>query len=298
MVSESPLDLRRSAARRAGQRLEQAVAHVLGDELRVEPGSRPDYFADGIDVSSHLLEQRCARRAVVPAQDYEDTVATARRRVGLLVLRRSYEQAPAGAHVRTGAIAPAVDAVLADPSGWPVRLRQWFQELEPAGRALVAASVSTWCTSVLHLVGGHPGIVWADPTLPMRRRIDGRLVQLSASCEATAGTPRRGLRLLSVSDAPSPSSQRVRAAHLALVHALGSGAAAQRVSVASPATGVVRAVEVDDDLLDLAVDRVAEMVAHHLDRERAPAMVGPGCRHCHLLEICPEGAEHLGRVGA
>ena len=43
-------------------------------------------------------------------------------------------------------------------------------------------------------------------------------------------------------------------------------------------------------------DRVAEHVAHRSSPDAAPAVPGRGCRHCHLLQDCSEGAAHVASV--
>ena len=70
-----------------------------------------------------------------------------------------------------------------------------------------------------------------------------------------------------------------------------------RVTVASPATGVRQPFEVGPELLELATDRVVELVSHRAAPEAAPPVPGRGCRHCHLLEECDEGLARVGSVG-
>jgi hypothetical protein len=189
--------------------------------------------------------------------------------------------------------------VLARPERLPGGIAAWWRGLGRAGRAAVVAGTTSWCVALVHLLGGHPAIGWADPDRQPRRDLLDGAVSLRASLDARSGSPRRGERLLVVSDAVVPAEARLRAAHLALVQCLGDRAAAPvRVSVASPATGSVHRVPVDDDLLALGADRAAEFVAHLRLGERAPTLAGPGCATCHLLDTCPDGAARTAAAAA
>ncbi len=281
---------RRELASTARVRLADSLAHVLGDRFVPEPGTKPDYYGDGIVVSGFGLLERCPRRAVFPPDDYVDSVATARRRVGLLALRRLGDDAS-----DAGDVATAVDEVLADAADWPVQLRRWVDELDRAGRAALAAATITWCTSVLRLVGRDPRIRWADPSRSTRWNVPDRLVQLTATHEAQMGGVVQGERVLVVADGVGGPADRIRAGYVALVRAVGTQHAPVRVTLAAPSRGELTQVAVDADLLDLAVDRVTEHVAHRADPDRSPVVPGRWCVHCHLLQDCAEG---LARVGA
>jgi hypothetical protein len=279
---------RRAAATAARERLTSSLDHVLGDDWRPEPGTRPDYYSDGIVVSGFGLLERCPLRAALPADDYEPSVATARRRVGLLALRRLGDDASPADDVAT-----AVDEVLADGSEWPPKLWEWVDQLDRAGRAAVAAAAITWCTALLRLVGSDARIRWSDPSLSNRWNVPERLVQLTATHEAQMGGVVHGERLLVLADGDGGPGDRLRAGYVALVRALGTQHAPVRVTLAAPSRGELVQVPVDDELLALAVDRVTEHVAHRAAGDRAPVAPGRWCAHCHLLEGCAQGGAHL-----
>lgn len=283
---------RAAGAERARVRLVGTLDGLLGGQLVVEPGSTPDYYADGVVVSGFDLLERCPRRAVLPADDYQDSVGNARRRVGLLALRRLDDDASPAADV-----AAAVAEVMSDPTGWPGPLRDWVDGLDRAGRAALAAAVITWCISLRRVVRPDRRIGWSDPVGPDRCNVPGRLVQLRASHEAIGGGVVTGERLLLLADGAEGAggpADRLRAGHVALVRALLSRHAPRSVTVVSPSRGEKVLVRVDDELLDLAVDRVAEHVAHRVAGESAPTVAGRWCRHCHLLEGCASGRAHVG----
>lgn len=282
-------EARRHLAVAATDRLVDSIEGVLGDRLVLERGAKADYFNDGVTVDGFSLLERCPRRAANPADDYLDSVATTRRRIGLLVMRR-LSASP------TTSVADAVAAVMADPEYWPTRLRQWVDELDPAGTAAVASAVTTWCHGALRLVGRDGRIKWADPVMAPKWNVPGRVVQLRGSVDAVMGTPGRGEKLLVLGDGLPGGGDRLRAGYAALLRAVSSGMAPVRVTVASPATGVRQPIAVGAQLLELATDRVAELVSHRADRESAPPSPGRGCTHCHLLEMCGAGSAHVGRV--
>jgi hypothetical protein len=152
---------RSDSAERARVRLVGALDGVLGERLVIEPGTKPDYYADGVAVSGFDLLERCPRRAAQPADDYQDSVANARRRVGLLTLRRLDDDASDAPDV-----AAAVAEVMSDPTGWPGPLREWVDGLDRAGRAAVAAGVITWCISLRRVLRTDRRIGWSDPVGP------------------------------------------------------------------------------------------------------------------------------------
>lgn len=277
---------RRQLAVEATRRLTDSIDTLLGDRLVLEPGARADYFNDGVSIDGFSLLERCARRAAHPADDYVDSVATARRRIGLLVLRRLSEDS----HMSIG---QAVDRVMGDPEYWPTKLRQWVEELDPAACAAIASAVTTWCHGALRLVGRDPRIKWSDPVMSPKWNVPGRVVQLRGSVDATMGTPGRGERLLVLGDGLPGGGDRLRAGYAALLRTVSSGMAPVRVTVASPATGERRPHAVGSELLELATDRVVELVSHRAAPEGAPPMPGRGCVHCHLLDLCDEGLAHL-----
>ena len=135
----------------------------------------------------------------------------------------------------------------------------------------------------------------AWPSRSTRWNVPDRLVQLTATHEAQMGGVVQGERVLVVADGVGGPADRIRAGYVALVRAVGTQHAPVRVTLAAPSRGELTQVAVDADLLDLAVDRVTEHVAHRADPDRSPVVPGRWCVHCHLLQDCAEG---LARVGA
>ena len=304
----SARESRRRLAEQATARLVEATDAVLGDRLVLEPGTKPNYFDDGVSVDAFSITERCPRRLARPAEDYVDSVATARRRIGLLAMRRlttdvdpARSDGPLRLDTRSRSslesparsVAVAVDEVMSSPDGWPNKLREWIEGLDRAGQAAVAAAVTTWCDGALRLVGRHAGVVWADPTRTPSWNLPGRIVQLRGSVDATIGGVVSGEKLLLLGDAMPGPADRLRAGFAALLRAVGTRHAPVRVTLGSAATGTMQQFAVGPDLLDLASDRVAEIVGHRADPDAAPPMPSRGCSHCHLLDLCDEGLDHL-----
>lgn len=279
---------RRALATAARERLVAALDGVLGDRRRTEAGVKPNYYDDGIVVSQFGLLERCPRRAAHPADDFSETVHTARRRVGLAALRRLGDDASSASYV-----AGAVDEVITDGTALARGLTDWLEGLDRAGRAAVAAAAISWSESLRRLVGTGASIRWADSSSASHWNVPDRVVRLSASHDALTGGVVTGERLLLVADGVGGPADRLRAGYLALVRSLGTQHAPVRVTLAAPSRGDLQRVDVDEALLALAVDRVAEHVAVRADRDLAPPRPGRWCAHCHLLDLCDEGRAHL-----
>lgn len=277
----APLDRqsRLGLARSAGERLVTGLDQVLGHGFVRVDGKRADVFTDGIAVSSFNLFDRPADDGTDDdpsvAAPYVESAFNARRRIGLIVMRRLADHpqisrrylggSAGGVDGRGpelgGAVADTVKAVMDSSEGWPLALRDWVEGLEPAGRAAVMASASAWCEGALRLVGADGRVTWTDPQYPNAWLVPGRLVRLQANIDATTGTPASGERLFVVSEAlPSPMD-RVRAGFVALVRAVGTRSAPKRVTIGAPSRGSMERFDVTGDLLDLAVDQVIETVA-------------------------------------
>lgn len=285
--------LRRATADATSGRLVASLDSLLGDRLVHEEGTKPNYFTDGVVVDAFSVVERCGRRVAHPADDFVESVATSRRRVGLFVLRHLADQPHRDGAPPAEGLPRAVDTVLREQLDWPDGLRGWVGDLDRAGRAALAGAVTTWCDGALRLVGRDPRIRWADPSRAPAWNVPGRLVQVRGSIDAIIGTVVRGEKLLTLSDAAPGPADRFRAGHHALVRALGVQHAPVRVTTGSSSTGARVVTPVDDALLDLAVDRVVEVVQHRAAPDDAPPWPGPGCAHCHLLDGCAEGLEHL-----
>ena len=291
-------ETRREMAESTARRLAAALDAVLGDRLVHEEGTKADYFNDGVVVDAFAVIERCARRVARPADDYVDSVATSRRRIGLFALRHLAEQPhAAGAPVGTG-VRDAVETVIGEQLDWPDGLRGWVGDLDRAGRAALVGAVLTWCDGALRLVGRDPRIRWADPSRAPAWNVPGRLVQLRGSIDAVIGTVVRGEKLLTLSDAAPGPADRLRAGHHAVVRGLGVRHVPVRVTTGSASTGLRVAHVVDDSLLELVSDRVVEVVQHRSAPDDAPPWPGRGCSYCHLLDECAEGRAHVDRLSA
>lgn len=284
---------RRATAGVALQRLVASLDAVLGDRLVHEAGTKADYFADGVVVDAYAVIERCPRRVAHPADDFVESVATSRRRIGLFVLRHLAEQPHATGAPAAAGLPRAVSTVVAEQLDWPDGLRGWVGDLDRAGRAALVGAVITWCDGALRLVGRDPRIRWADPSRAPAWNVPGRLVQLRGSIDAVMGTVARGEKLLTLGEAAPGPADRLRAGHHALVRALGVAHAPVRVTTGSASTGVRVAHLVDASLLDLVTDRLVEVVQHRSAPDDAPPWPGSGCSHCHLLDGCAEGLAHV-----
>jgi hypothetical protein len=275
---------RRARATRARERLVDALDAALGDRLRVPAGERPDPYRDGVVVNAFGLTERCARRAAHPADDFVETVATARRRIGLAALRRLGDDASAADDLAT-----AVQEVIEERTDLARGLCDWLEQLDRPGRAAVAAGAITWGTATARLVRSGAAVRWSDASSSSAWNVPERPIRLTATHEALVGGVVSGERLLLVAEGAGGPTERLRAAYLALVRSLGTQHATVRITLAAPSRGATARVEVDDALLDLAVDRVVEHVAMRADPPSAPPAPGRWCRHCHLLDLCDEG---------
>lgn len=281
---------RHALGRAVRERVEAALQEALGQDRPAGPG-------EALHVGPYTLTTPCPLQLVHPADDYVDRTATVRRRLGLLVLRRAWELPGDGSRDADGPpeLARAVDEVLREREGWPTGLRRWFDELGRAGRSSVRGAVLTWAADVVRLVGGASAgrgahrIRWTDPFQPQRVDLAGRAVRLRGGADAVLGGRTEGEKLLLITDAVPGAADRLRAGHLAVVHALASGRAPRRVTLGSPATGRLAPVPVDESLLELAVDRIAEVVGYLATPDRAAPRPGPWCGTCHLRDGCPAG---------
>ena len=136
------------------------------------------------------------------------------------------------------------------------------------------------------MVPSDPRVRWADPAAKANWDHPDRLVRVVAAHDASSGGVVNGEVLLLVADRDADSTDRMRAAHLALVRSMLSRHSPVRVSVAAPSRGEKVQIPVDRDLLDLAVGRLMEHVALRLEPPTAPVRPGRWCSHCHLADVC------------
>ena len=285
-IETSTREGRQALARKMTERVCDSVEQLLGEQYRVEPGVRPNFFAEGFVVDAFRVTERCPRKLAGPQSDYRDSVAMTRRRVGLLAVR---ELANSAGTSQPMLVSAAVQQVMADPTNWPASLRDWVDSLDRAGQAAVAAAAITWAESALRLVGRDARVKWAEPSQKPKWNVPGRLVQLSASVDAVLGGVATGEKLLILSDAVPGPGDRLRAGFTALVRTLGAKHAPVRVTVGSPATGLMQPIPVTQDLLELAADRTVEMIGLLANPESAGTVPGRWCSYCHLLDQCDEG---------
>ena len=268
-------------------RLADSLAHVLGDRFVPEPGTKPDYYGDGIVVSGFGLLERCPRRAAIPADDFVDSVATARRRVGLARAppsrRRRQRRTRRRDGGRRGADRCRRLAGPAAQAGWTSSTGPAAQRWPPR-RSPGARRCCDWSAR-------DPWIRWADPSSASHWNVPDRLVQLTATHDGPDGRGRPGRtcagrrRWRGWSRRPDPC--RVPRARAGGGHPARTGPGHAGGAVARRAD---RRSTVDADLLDLAVDRVTEHVAHRADPDRSPARAGP------MVRALPPAADLRERV--
>ena len=271
---------RRSWLEDAERRLIDGLDAALGDALRRERGAPKD--ARRVVVSAYDLGTECpARWAHPPQDDYAESAANAARRLGRLALRRW----------QPGTDLPAVvTQVLSDTEDWPSGLRSWFEELDRAGRATVSAAASTWAVGALGAVDGRTGLQWVRQNETVD--VAGRAVRLRGSWDAFSGTRSRPTTLLVLSGGlPGADRDRLAAGYAALVAGLGPRVVPERVRIGSAASGDTRAVTISPGVLERAVDRVVELVAHAAAPDLAPEVPGRWCSWCHLAESCDSAAD-------
>ncbi|MFM7069980.1 MAG: hypothetical protein ACKOYM_11050, partial [Actinomycetes bacterium] len=256
--------------------------------LRLDPAQtdRPDIYRDGVVLDAFDITARCPRQFAAPSSDtYEDSVRTARRRVGLVALRRLSASG--------GTPAAAVRDALADRSDWPVGLARWCEQLDRGGRVALAAAATTWVVGALRIVGSGPGTQWSPPFPKPAWNLPGWLVRVSAAVDATAGNTETGDRLLVLADRAPSADDRLRSGFVALVWGVGKGEMPVRVALGAPATGTMQRTTVDSAMLDLAVDRFEELLSYRADPASAPPLPWRGCAHCDLLDECEAGIVHV-----
>jgi hypothetical protein len=249
------------------------------------PGEKVSWDDVVLDQFAVIRADRCLR-AADPDDDYEETAANARRRVGLAVLAR----------VREDGVDPvtALHEVLDDRDRlFSVKLAGWIDTLGPGGRAALAAEVVTWVAS-LAAWGPLARLAHRDAEVVLAASLDWdvpeRAVKVRARADVLAprGARPPARRLLVV--ASTLAGADVVAGHTALGYTLSRASVPAQVAVLAPATGSER-FTVDDDLLDAALVRLvaagAAAVAARLGPE-APATPGRWCRWCRHDGECPE----------
>jgi hypothetical protein len=275
-------DDRRRLLADALDRLDAALAERGVEELR-RVGKRPPGGRDWMVLTAYDLGAPCPARAVAPRTDeYVESAPNAARRLGRLVLRRW----------RPGlVIGEVVDAVLADRDGWQPGLRAWFEGLDRSGRAAVIASTTTWAVGALTVVKGRSGrpddqLTWAERNDVVE--VPGWSLRLKSTWDAVLGSRRDPVALLVLGRRSRRDGDLLAAGFEALACGVAPGVVPARVSFAHPGAGSPRSVPVTASALHATVDRIAELTAYRLDPDGAPTAPGRWCRHCHLVEACPD----------
>jgi len=281
---------REALATRMTERLCDSLDQLLQDRYCVQPGVRHDYYTEALLADAYSATERCPRKLAGPKSEYRNSVAMTRRRIGLLAIR---EVANCPEVSQPMLVSVAVERVMTDPTNWPASLRDWVDSLDRAGQAAVAAAAITWSDSALRLVGRDLRVKWAEPSQKPKWNVPGRLVQLSASVDAVLGGMASGEKLLILSDAVPGPGDRLRAGFTALVRTLGARHAPVRVTLGSPATGLLQPIAVTEELLELSADRALEMIGLLANSDSAGTVPGRWCGYCHLLAQCNEGQAQL-----
>lgn len=274
---------RRELAEAALEQVTDGLAGIVGDRLRVVPGERrPSVYDHGLVVRPHDLLERCPRRsAQPPTGDFAWSTRTARRQIGLGALRLLEDDSST-----VDDLGRAVAEVVANRSALGQSLAAWVDDLGRGGVAALTAAAVTWAAGLRRMVPSDPRVRWADPAAKANWDHPDRLVRVVAAHDASSGGVVNGEVLLLVADRDADSTDRMRAAHLALVRSMLSRHSPVRVSVAAPSRGEKVQIPVDRDLLDLAVGRLMEHVALRLEPPTAPVRPGRWCSHCHLADVC------------
>lgn len=259
-------------------------------DLLAIPAGRTPAWGDILRLDDHAVRRasECLGRAD-EGDDYVDSAANARRRVGLAVLGRMREQ-------------PGLDPVtafrevIADRDAWfdDLRLLAWLDGLGRGGRGALAAEACGYAAAV---AGWVPPARMGDvrisrPGEDFTWTVPGRAVQVKGRCDAMA--PRRGnrptdRRLLVVVNTLAGAD--VVAGHAALACTLVTAGVPQRVTVLAAATGK-KSFTIDDDVLAAALERLgAAAHAGMAARFGPPAATTPGhwCRRCGRLPDCVDG---------
>ena len=274
---------RRELAEGVLEQVTDGLADIVGDRLRSVQGERrPSVYDHGLVVRPHDLLERCPSRSAQPSTgDFAWSTRAAQRQIGLGALRLLEDDSS-----EVDDLGRAVAEVVANRSALGQSLAAWVDDLGRGGVAALTAAAVTWAAGLRRVVPPDPRVRWADPSSKTNWDHPDRLVRVVASHDASLGGVASGEVLLLVADSDSGSTDRLRAAHLALVRSMLSRHSPVRVTVASPSRGEKVHFQVDRALLDLAVDRLVEHVALRLDPPTAPVRPGRWCSHCHLVEVC------------
>ncbi len=199
--------------------------------------------------------------------------AFVRRSLGLEIVRACAEGRFRGP---AAAVGPVAERAVAEweRTGWRTfHWEPWFSGLGPGARAVTLAAAVTWATPLWATFDwpalrgradlGGPDDRWSCPG-PRAIHLKGRV---EARIRRSGGRP----TLVSVASGRPGDGWRDELAFLALAGVLGApdGPVAARVVGLWPEPGLRLAVEVDEDALTCAVDRVVNTVAVTADAQTA-----------------------------
>ncbi len=261
--------------------LGSALDRALGDALR-RTAQRPRDGSGRVDVAAYDMALDCPARWSVREDDFAATARTTAGAVGRLALRDRREDEP---------VPLAVDRVLSDLEGVDPDVA-WFAswylyELDRAGRAAVRAAASTWAVSALMSVRGRR-LTWVPRRQPADVR--GRMIRLRTNWDASTGGAHPEVLLVMTGRPLSDGVVHLMAGFNALADSLLRHVVPLRVRVGSGAAGSTVAFAVTEELLQEVIDCVVELILWRVDPAAAPTNPGSWCRHCHLLDICPDAS--------
>lgn len=272
----------------------------LTEPLAVAPGAKPAWDQIVmIDARAVQLAGECLARPTQGDDEYRETAANARRRVGLAVLRELRDRP------MIDPLSAFEEVMVRRGERLPEHLLGWLDELGVGGTAALAAEAIGYASAVAGWVPPQRmgDVAISAPSEWLSWQVPGRALRIRARCDALV--PRRARppdrRLLVVANRLEHATEV--AGHVALTYTLMASRVPARVTVLAPASGLV-AIAVDDALLTDALERVtAAVYAAVAARFGPPAPTTPGrwCRHCPRLAECADGLTWTGahpvRVG-
>lgn len=272
---------RTGLAEAAGARLVERLDALVGEQLRRD-GKRTRDGSGWVDVGAHDLAAVCPSRWSVPFDDFVATATTVAGAIGRTVLRERRDAEPVGAAVAR--VLAAADDLDRD-AAW---FLDFYEGLDRAGAAAVRAAATTWAVGALGAVRGR-ALVWA----PRRQPVDvpGRAIRLKANWDASDRVAKPDVLLVMSGRSPTDPELEVVAGFNALVDGLLRHQVPERVRVGSAATASTRAFPVTAELLEVAIERIVELVGWRVDPDSAPLVPGRWCADCHLLDVCPEAPD-------
>ncbi len=246
------------------------------------------------------MANRCPASALVEDRarfdaegNFVEAVFTATREVALVAL--SVDRADRADHVRshTTGIDPheMVERALAGPRGLRDGVGRWVRELDRAGAGALRSAAVSWVLDALALAARRGEPEWQSPRL-LEHTPGGRGVTLTAGIDALRSTE-QGRHLMTVRSSAGATDKRV-AARIALLWVLVRGEVPASVVLGFRDSLQRRRFDVDEEVLDRAIDDAVVDITRAQRPSTAPRDPGPGCRRCSLSRDCPPGIEWVG----